>query len=138
NFKVAYEGDRVGLALKGNISPREISRDNIIVTPGIFQQENEIEAEVFVSQFYKPKNGLIKSDDGFQYYGLIKLKLSPFKFINGQTITPGKSGIMRIRFDRSVFHNGEGLKGIITELNRFENKLRIVGYFQQTTLSGKV
>ncbi len=132
NFKVAYEGDRVGLALKGNISPRDVSRDNIIVTPGIFKQEKEIEAEVFVSQFYKPKSGKIKSNDGFQYYGLIKLKLSPFKFIEGQNIIPGKSGPMKIRFDKSVLHNGEGLKGIITELNRFENRLRIVGYFQQT------
>jgi GTPase len=130
-FKVAYEGDRVGLALKGNISPRDISRDNIIVTPGIFEQEKEIDAEVFVSQFYKPKEGKINSNDGFQYYGLIKLKLSPFKFIDGQNIIPGKSGTMKIRFDKSVVHNGEGLKGIITELNRFENKLRIVGYFKQ-------
>ncbi|MBY9015541.1 MAG: hypothetical protein KGD68_07615 [Candidatus Lokiarchaeota archaeon] len=132
NFKVAYEGDRVGLALKGNISPKDISRDNIIVTPGIFKREKEIEAEVFVSQFYKPKSGLIKSNDGFQFYGLINLTLSPFKFIDGQNIIPGKSGAMKIRFDKSVFHSGEGLKGIITELNRFENKLRIVGYFQQT------
>jgi len=131
NFKVAYEGDRVGLALKGNISPSDISRDNIIVTPGIFKMEKEIEAEIFVSKFYKPKSGMVNSNDGFQYYGLIKLKLSPFKFIEGQNIIPGKSGTMKIRFDRSVFHNGEGLKGIITELNRFENKLRIVGYFQQ-------
>ena len=132
NFKVAYEGDRVGLALKGNISPSDISRDNIIVTPGIFKQEKEIDAEVFVSQFYKPKNGAITSNDGIQYYGLTKLKLSSFKFIEGQNIVPGKSGNMKIRFDKSVVNNGEGLKGIITELNRFENKLRIVGYFQQT------
>ncbi len=132
DFKVAYQGDRVGLALKGNISPRDISRDNIIVTPGIFKQEKEINAEIFVSQFYKPKNGTINSNDGFQYYGLIKLKLSPFKFIDGQNLIPGKRGTMKIRFDKSVFHNGEGLTGIITELNRFENKLRIVGYFQQT------
>ena len=131
-FKVAYEGDRVGLALKGNISPKEISRDNIIVTPGVFKQEKEIDAEIFVSQFYKPKSGMIKSNNGVQYYGLIKLKLSPFKFIEGQNIAPGRSGIMKILFDKSAYHNGEGLKGIITELNRFENKLRIVGYFQQT------
>ena len=130
-FKVAYEGDRVGLALKGNISPSDISRDNIIVTPGIFKLEKEIDAEIFVSQFYKPKSGSIQSNDGFQYYGLIKLKLSPFKFIDGENIVPGKSGTMKIRFDKSVFHNGEGIKGIITELNRFENKLRIVGYFRQ-------
>jgi len=132
NFKVAYEGDRVGLALKGNISPRDISRDNIIVTPGIFKREKEIEAEVFVSQFYKPKSGMIKSNDGIQFYGLINLTLSPFKFIDGQNIIPGENNIMKIRFDKSVYHNGEGLKGIITEQNRFENKLRIVGYFQQT------
>ena len=32
DFKTAHEGDRVGLALKGNISHQDISRDNIIVS----------------------------------------------------------------------------------------------------------
>jgi len=131
-FKVAYEGDRVGLALKGNISPHDVSRDNLLVSPGVFKQELEIKAKVFINQYYAPKGGIIKPGDGVQYYGLVGLKLSPLKFIEGQELTPGKSGIVKIHFDKTVVHDAEGLKGIITELNRFNNKLRIVGYFLQT------
>lgn len=131
NFKVAYEGDRVGLALKGNISPRDVSRDNILVSPGVFEQVNEIKAKVFVNQFYEPKGGIIKPGDGTQYFGLVGLKLSPLKFIEGQDLLPGKSEIVRIHFNKSVVYDGIELKGIITEQNRFTNKLRIVGYFSQ-------
>jgi len=131
NFKVAYEGDRVGLALKGNISPRDVSRDNILVSPGVFEQVNEIKAKVFINQFYMPKGGIIKPGDDIQYFGLVGLKLSPLKFIDGQDLLPGKSGIVRIHFDKSVVYDGTELKGIITEQNRFSNKLRIVGYFSQ-------
>ena len=130
-FKVAYEGDRVGLALKGNISPHDVSRDNLLVSPGVFKQELEINAKVFINQYYAPKGGIIKPGDGVQYYGLVGLKLSPLKFIEGQELAPGKSGIVKILFDKTVVHDDEGLKGIITELNRFNNKLRIVGYFLQ-------
>jgi len=132
NFKVAYEGDRVGLALKGNISPRDISRDNTLVSPGIFKQVNEIKAKVFINQFFVPKGGIIKPGDGTQYFGLVGLKLSPLKFIDGQDLLPGKNGIVKIHFDKSVVYDGTDLKGIITEQNRFTNKLRIVGYFSQT------
>jgi len=131
NFKVAYEGDRVGLALKGNISPRDVSRDNILVSPGVFEQVNEIKAKVFINQFYVPKGGIIKPGDDTQYFGLVGLKLSPLKFIDGQDLLPGKSGIVRIHFDKSVVYDGTELKGIITKQNRFTNKLRIVGYFSQ-------
>ena len=131
NFKVAFEGDRVGLALKGNISPRDVSRDNILVSPGVFEQVNEITAKVFINQYYVPKGDIIKPGDGTQYFGLVGLKLSPLKFIDGQDLLPGKSGIVRIHFDKFVVYDGMELKGIITEQNRFTNKLRIVGYFSQ-------
>ena len=132
NFKVAYEGDRVGLALKGNISPQDISRDNILVSPGVFKPLKEIEAQVFINQYYSPKGGVIKPGDGTQYFGLVGLKLSPFKFIEGENLLPGKSGTAKLRFDKSVLYDGAEIKGIITEQNRFTNKLRIVGYFSQT------
>jgi len=131
NFKVAYEGDRVGIALKGNISPQDVSRDNILVSPGVFKQVKEIKAEVYINQFYEPKGGIIKPGDGIQYYGLVGLKISPFKFINGQDLLPGKTGIVNIHFDKFVAYDGNELKGIITEQNRFTNKLRIVGHFSQ-------
>ncbi len=132
NFKVAYEGDRVGLALKGNISPQDVSRDNILVSPGVYKPLNEIEAKVLVNQYYSPKGGVIKPGDGTQYFGLVGLKLSPFKFIEGQDLHPGKMGTAKLRFDKSVIYDGTEIKGIITEQNRFTNKLRIVGYFSRT------
>jgi hypothetical protein len=123
----------VGLALKGNISPQEVNRDNILVSPGVFKSVNEIKARVFVNQFFEPKGGLIKPGDNVQYFGLIGLKLSPLKFIDGQDLVPGRSGIVKIHFDKSVVYDGTDLKGIITKQNRFTNKLRIVGYFSQTS-----
>ncbi len=131
NFKSAFEGDRVGLALKGNISPGDISRDNMLVTSGIFKQEKKIEANVFINPFYKPKGGIIKPGGTIQYHALVNLKSSPMKFMEGDELKPDKNGKIKISFDKSFLHDGSGLKGIITELNKFENKLRIVGWFTQ-------
>ena len=131
DFKMAYEGDRVGLALKGNISHEDISRDNIIVSQGKFAQEKEIKAKVYLNQFYKPKEGKINPGDGIQYHSFVELKGTPFKFSQGEKISPGKSGIVTLNFEKSLVHDGSGLKGIIADLNRFENKLRILGYYVQ-------
>ena len=131
NFKCAQEGDRIGLALKGNISPSDISRDNIICTPGVFKQQNEIKASVHISPFYKPKNGKIQAGNGAQFHGIVEIKSSPLEFIEGEDLFPGKEGKVLIRFDKALVHDGTGLKGIITEMNKFENKLRIVGWFEQ-------
>ena len=131
DFKMAYEGDRVGLALKGNISSEDISRDNIIVSQGKFEQEKEIKAKVYLNQFYKPKEGKISPGDGIQYHSFVELKGTPFKFSKGEKLSPGKSGIVTLNFEKSLVHDGSGLKGIIADLNRFENKLRILGYYIQ-------
>ena len=131
DFKMAYEGDRVGLALKGNISPEDISRDNIIVSQGKFETENEIRAKVYLNKFYKPKEGIIKPGDGIQYHSFVELKGSPFKFSQGEKLIPGKTGVVTLNFEKSLVHDGTGLKGIIADLNRFENKLRILGYYIQ-------
>ena len=131
DFKTAIKGDRVGLALKGNIFAEDISRDNILINQGLYKSENQIKARVFINQFYKPKNNTVKPGNGIQYNALVDLKSTPFKFTNGEEILPGSSGIVYIKFDKFLYHNGSGLKGIITDFNRFENKLRIVGYFEQ-------
>ena len=131
DFKIAYEGDRVGLALKGNIAPEDLSRDNIITTQGIFKTEKEINAKLYINLFYKPKTGKIKPGDGQQYHGLVEIKSSPLKFIKGGELAPGESGEVTISFENPLVHDGNGLRGIITELNKFENKLRIIGYFTQ-------
>jgi selenocysteine-specific translation elongation factor len=131
DFKEAYKGDRVGLALKGNISVSEISRDNLITTQGIFKGEKEIRAQVYINQFYKPKNGVITSKDPIQYHGIVEIKSSPLKIIAGDELMPGDSGIVTLKFDKPLFHNGSGLCGILCDLNKFENKLRIIGHFEQ-------
>ncbi len=131
DFKMAVKGDRVGLALKGNISADEISRDNILINQGLYKSEHQIKARVFINPSYKPKNNVVKPGNGIQYNALVDLKSTPFKFINGEEILPGSSGIVIMKFDKLVYHNGSGLKGIITDLNRFDNKLRIIGYFNQ-------
>ncbi|MBY8991707.1 MAG: hypothetical protein KGD58_13245 [Candidatus Lokiarchaeota archaeon] len=131
DFKEAHEGDRVGLALKGNISVSEISRDNIITTQGIFKGEKEIRAKVYINQFFRPKKGIIASNDSIQYHGIVEIKSSPLKIIDGNEIIPGNSGILTLKFDKPLFHNGSGLRGILCDLNKFENKLRIIGHFEQ-------
>ncbi len=131
DFKSAQRGDRVGLALKGNISPKDIDRDNIIVSQGIFTAEKDFLANVYINPFYKPKAGTIKPGDLTQFHGIVEIKVSPLKFVEGDELTPGSSGKVRIQLEKNLVHDGSGLKGIITEMNRFENKLRIVGWFTQ-------
>lgn len=131
NFKEAYKGDRVGLALKGNISPNDISRDNIIVSQGIFKQNKEIKANVYISPFYKPKEGIIHQGNGSQFHVIVETKSSSFKFVEGEDLIPGKKGVSLMKFDKYLVHDGTGLKGIITEMNKFEDKLRILGWFEQ-------
>jgi selenocysteine-specific translation elongation factor len=131
NFKEATEGDRVGIALKGNISPSEINRDNILATQGILKPNRKFKARVFLNQFYNPKEGKLIPGNGVQYYGIVDLKVSPFKITEGKELSPGESGIMSLEFDKSVYSDGMPVTGIITELNRFTGKLRIIGYFTQ-------
>jgi len=130
NFDIAYKNDRVGLALKG-IKPNEINRNNILASPNIFKKEIDIIANVHINEFYKPKNGNISPGEQKQYFGLVDLSISPLKFLEGDIIEPGNMNSMKIQFDKPLYHDGSGLNGIITEFNKFENKNRIVGYFQQ-------
>ena len=81
--------------------------------------------------FYKPKNGVIHQGNGAQYHGIVEIKSSPFKFIEGEDLVPGKKSVTLMRFDKYMVHDGTGLKGLITEMNKFEDKLRIVGWFEQ-------
>ncbi len=130
-FKEAYEGDRVGLALKGNVSPDEISRDNIITSQGTFKGEEEVTAKIYINQFYKPKGGVIIPGDLTEYHGIVEIKSTPLKIIEGDQLNPGDSGIVNLRFSKPLYHDGSGIKGLICELNRFQNKLRIIGHFKQ-------
>ncbi|MBY9006176.1 MAG: hypothetical protein KGD63_05415 [Candidatus Lokiarchaeota archaeon] len=131
DFKEAHKGDRVGLALKGNINSHDINRDNLLITQGVFKPENEILAEIHINQFYKPKENKISSQEGIQYTAITELKSSPFKITEGEDISPGKSGKMKLKFDKKMYHDGTGLKGLIYDANKFQNKNRIIGYFKQ-------
>jgi selenocysteine-specific translation elongation factor len=131
DFKTAIRGDRVGLALKGNVLAEDVSRDNILINQGSYKSERQIKAKVFINQFYKPKNKVIQPGNGIQYNALVDLKSTPLKFITGKEILPGSSGVVDMKFDKLLYHNGSGLKGIIINFNRFNNKLRIIGYFNQ-------
>ncbi len=131
DFKDAYRGDRVGLSLKGNINANEISRDNLLVSQGSFKYEKEIWADTYINQFYNPKGNKISSKDGIQYTALIDLKTSPFKIVEGDEISPGKIGKIKIRFEKKMYHDQTGLKGLIFDSNKFQNKNRIIGYFKQ-------
>ncbi len=130
-FKTAQVGDRVGLALKGNISPEDVDRGNLIASQGMFVNEKKINAIVQVNKFYVPNGGTVKPSDGIQYFGMVDLKMSPLKFESGEEIKPGASGNVVLHFEKKLYHDGTGLKGIITELNKFNGKLRILGFFHQ-------
>jgi selenocysteine-specific translation elongation factor len=131
NFKEAFIGDRVGIALKGNISPSEINRDHILATQGILKPTKEFKAQVFLNKYYTPRGGKLIPGLGVQYYAIVDLKISPFKITEGKEISPGESGTMTMKFDKNIYSDGTPITGIITELNRFNNKSRIVGYYTQ-------
>ena len=132
NFKRAFEGDRVGLALKG-VSPKEISRENILASPGIFTLETRIHASLQVNQFFKPKNGTIKPGEETQYHAIVDLKTSPLKIIGGEPISPGSEGEVEFEFERPLYHDGRGLRGLLVNFNQFTKQSRIIGYFEQLT-----
>ncbi|TXT55491.1 MAG: Elongation factor Tu [Promethearchaeota archaeon] len=130
NFPEAYRNERVGLVLKG-IKPNEIDRNNLLAIPGTFKEENEILVEFTMNEFYKPKGGKISSDNRTQFFAIEDTRLTSMRFVDGTDLYPGISTKSKIVFDKPLYHNGSGLKGIITERNKFEKKLRIIGYFKQ-------
>ncbi|MHA1819230.1 MAG: EF-Tu/IF-2/RF-3 family GTPase [Promethearchaeota archaeon] len=131
DFKVAKTGDRVGLAIKG-IKPEEIERGNILCTPGLFETTNKLKIKVKVVNYYKHP---LSPESARQFHIFIRLASAPFKITKGDKIDPGKEGIIEIETFRPVPCPKSNMlkelgKGIIGELNKFENKLRIVGYFE--------
>jgi len=131
NFKDAFIGDRVGIALKGNISPSEINRDHVLATQGILTPKKKFEGQVVLNKYYAPKEGKVIPGNGVQYYGIVDLKISPFKFTEGKELIPGENGTMTLEFEKNMYNDGTPITGIITELNRFSGKSRIVGHYTQ-------
>ncbi len=131
DFKEAFPGERVGLALKGNISSSDITRDNLLVNKGTFIGEKNFKCRLHINKFFKPKSGKIDSREGIQYYAMVETKVSPIKIEDGEEITPGSSGVVKLRADKPLYHNGNGLKGLLLDLNKFNGKLRVIGHFHQ-------
>jgi len=130
NFSEAYANERVGIVLKG-IKPDEIDRNNLLAVPGTFKKEKEILVEFTMNEFYKPKGGKITSGNRTQFFAIEDTRITPMQFVEGDDLYPGISTKSKIIFEKPLYHNGSGLKGIITERNKFEKKLRIIGYFKQ-------
>jgi selenocysteine-specific translation elongation factor len=130
DFKIAYRGDRVGLALKG-IKPEEIDRDNLLVTMNTFKEETKITADLFLSKFYKIPEGKLVPGTGKLYFAMAELKMTPMRIASGAEIAPGSAGQVVFEFEKALVHDGTGITGIVFEMDPFKNKLRILGYFKQ-------
>ena len=126
DFKTAEAGDRVGLALKG-IKPEEISRNEIFASPDLFEVSNKLKIKAEMLKFFK---GSLGPDIKRQYTAFINLASTPFTVISGSTINPGETGEMEIEFSKPMPLPLEDCKGVIVELSKFENKLRVVGFFK--------
>lgn len=131
NFKSADTGDRIGLALKGKISPKDLNRDSIIVSQGVFQSEKKVEVKVYMSEYFKPKGEKVTPNSETQYTALVETKTTPFTLLDGDILLPGKTGQVQLEFGSAVYHDGSGLKGLLVDLNQFTGKSRILGYFEQ-------
>ncbi|MBD3198201.1 MAG: hypothetical protein GF317_24335 [Candidatus Lokiarchaeota archaeon] len=130
DFNIAYENDRVGLALKG-VKHTDVSRYNLIATQNIFRSESVINADLFLSELYIPKKGKISSDTEKEFHLIVNLGISPVKFLETEEISPGKSGKVKVSLKKPLFHDGSGISGILIDMNKFEGKNRIVGTLTQ-------
>ncbi|MHA1618286.1 MAG: hypothetical protein ACTSVZ_03325, partial [Promethearchaeota archaeon] len=132
DFKVAYIGDRVGLALKGMKSP-DLDRNTVFCSVNSMKQTDSAIGTFTVSPFYKPQHpsGKISPEDTRNYHLVADLAITPVKLVGGDSISPGKSGSLELKLDKPLAHDDQGLKGILADFGPFTKKLRIVGYFQQ-------
>ncbi len=132
DFKTAYVGDRVGLALKGVKAP-ELDRNTVFSTLNSMEKTAEVKGTLNVSPFFKPQHpsGCITPEDTRNYHLIVDLAISPIKLIDGDAIAPGKHGHLHLKLEKPLVHDKEGLRGIIAEFGPFQKKLRIVGYFHQ-------
>ncbi|TFH30558.1 MAG: hypothetical protein E4G98_01830 [Promethearchaeota archaeon] len=133
DFKEAFVGDRVGLALKGLKSP-DLDRNTVFCSLNSMKKADHATGILFVSPFYKPQNptGQISPEDTRNYHLVADLAISPIKLLGGDSISPGKFGTLDIKVEKPLAHDAQGLRGIVADFGPFTKKLRIVGYFQQT------
>ncbi|WP_457556501.1 hypothetical protein [Candidatus Harpocratesius sp.] len=132
DFKTAYIGDRVGLALKG-VKAANLDRNTVFCSLNSMEKTAEIKGTLNVSPFFKPQHpsGCISPEDTRNYHLIVDLAISPVKLLDGDNIAPGKAGKLHLKLDKPLVHDKQGLRGILAEFGPFQKKLRIVGYFHQ-------
>lgn len=124
DFKDAVEGERVGLAVKG-VKHDSINRDVILAKPALFQIKQIMDVEIHTIPFYKHA---ISPDSDRQFTMFCNLASSPFKVKKGERIDPGESGEVAVVLTNPIPIEKSQPLGIIAELNKFDNNLRVVGY----------
>jgi selenocysteine-specific elongation factor len=133
NFKMAFPGERVGLALKG-IKSDKIGRDAIFCDLDSLTTTKSMRINLWVSHFYKSNttSQKISPNESKDYHIIVDLAISAVHLNKGDEISPGKNGILEITLDNEIPYNPNiGFKGIMLDFGPFENKSRIVGYFKQ-------
>jgi selenocysteine-specific translation elongation factor len=115
DVKEAEEGSRVGVCLKG-ADVSEISRGHVLAKPGTMKTSKEAEIEVSLSKYSKA--GM---RDGVQFFAFIGMQYAGFRSLGN--IEPGKSGRIKISFEKPVAHEpGENFMIISPE-----SKPRVIG-----------
>ncbi|MHA1791325.1 MAG: EF-Tu/IF-2/RF-3 family GTPase [Promethearchaeota archaeon] len=127
--KVAYKGDRVGLAIKG-VKPEDISRDNLLVQKGSATQSNIVKIKFRLNKFSKKT---VSVEDKQLYHVAIDNQIFPANPIKIEgspeenILKPGEEGVVTFKTDKKFTIIKGNTLGIITILEKFENKLRILG-----------
>ncbi|MBN2149953.1 MAG: hypothetical protein JW839_00775 [Candidatus Lokiarchaeota archaeon] len=128
--KSAGRGDRVGLAVKG-LKAEEISRDNMIVTKGSMKAYQEFKVRFRLSKFSKKAMDV---RDKQLYHVAIEHQVVgavPVKVEGGSEaglLKPNEEGIVTFKAEKKVAF-GEGCDwAIVTLLEKFAGRLRILGW----------
>ncbi len=115
DVKGAEEGSRVGLCLKGT-DVSEIGRGNVLAKQGTMKTSKEAEIEVSLSKYSKA--GM---RDGVQFFAFIGMQYAGFRALGN--IEPGKSGKLKVSFEKPVAHEPGERFMIISP----ESRPRIIG-----------
>jgi selenocysteine-specific translation elongation factor len=127
--KSATQGDRVGVAVKG-LKPEEISRDNMLVTKGSMEAHDEIGVKFRLSKFVK-KPIDIKDKQLYhiaidhQVFGAVPTTIEGGS--EAGILKPNEEGLVTFKCEKKFSFNSENNWGIVTILEKFNGKLRILG-----------
>ena len=111
----------------------EIDRNTVFCNLGTYGVSSKFTIRVEVAPFYKPTHasGKITAEEAKNYHIISDLAISPVKIVGGDAIGSGERGSLQVELEKPLPHDKLGLRGIIAEFGPFQNKLRVVGFFQQ-------